>query len=303
LLEKSMRHGLLILLAALLPAIPAGCHFAGWEGISPSLVDSRKLSRQGVTAMERGQQQEAETLLARAVHACPSDTEARRNYAEVLWQRGAQKEAILQMEAAAKTAGEDAAFQVRLAEMYLVAGRVEQATQSSGRALELDPKSATAWAVRGGVMQAAGQPQQALAAYHRALGYDPHDRKILFETAELHRRFEQPDRALQILQTLGDSYTPGEEPQDVLYLTGAAYLALGRYDEAVESMHTAVRRGPPNSDLLCRLAEAELLAGHSREAAAAAGEALALQPQHQPSLDLLQRIEVAEQPRREKILQ
>jgi tetratricopeptide (TPR) repeat protein len=169
--------------------------------------------------------------------------------------------------------------------------------------LDLDPKSSTAWAIHGGALQAAGQPQQALAAYHRALGYDPHDRKILIETAELHRLLNQPDRALQILQTLGDSYTPGEEPQNVLYLTGAAYLALGRYDEAVESMQSAARRGVPNSDLLCRLAEAQLLAGNSREAAAAAGEALVLQPQHQPSLDLLQRIHVAEQPQREKILQ
>jgi tetratricopeptide (TPR) repeat protein len=266
------------------------------------LVDSRKLSREGVAAMERGQQQQAETLLAKAVHACPSDNEARRNYAEVLWQRGAQKEAIAQMETAAKTAKEDAGYGVRLAEMYLAAGKTEQATQQAQQALDLDPKSATAWAIRGGVMQAAGQPQQALAAYLRALSYDPHDRKILMEVAELHRQLNQPDRALQTLQTLADSYAPGEEPQNVLYLTGAAYQALGRYEEAVENLRAAVRCDKPNSDLLCRLAEAELLAGHSREAAAAAGQALAMQPRHQPSLELLQRIEVARQTQGERIL-
>jgi hypothetical protein len=107
---------------------------------------------------------------------------------------------------------------------------------------------------------------------------------------------------LQSLQTLADSYTPGEEPQNVLYLTGAACLALSRYDEAVESMRAAVARGKPNSDLLCRLAEAEFLAGRSREAAATASEALALQPQHQPSLELLQRIDAAQQSQRERML-
>jgi tetratricopeptide (TPR) repeat protein len=299
-----MRHGLFIPIALLLLALLAGCHLTGWDGpISQSLVESRKLSRQGVAAMDRGQQEQAEKLLAKAVHACPTDIEARRNYAEILWQRGAQKEAIAQMETAAKTVGEDAPFQVRLAEMYLAAGKMDKAAQSAQLALDLDPKLATAWAIHGGVMQASGQPQLALADYLHALSFDPQDRKSLLEVAELYRRLNQPDRALQTLQTLADNYGPGEEPQNVLYLTGIAYMALGRNDNAAESLRAAVLRDRPNSDLYCRLAEAELLAGHSREAAAAAQQALALQPQHQRSLELLQRIQVAQQPQRGSVLQ
>ncbi len=291
-----MRHVLLNLMALFLLMILAGCRLPGWDApISQSLVESRKLSRQGVSAMDRGEQKQAETLLAKAVHACPSDTEARRNYAEILWQRSAQKEAIAQMEAGVKTANEDAAIRVRLAEMYLAVGKPRQAAQVAEQALNLDPKSATAWAIHGGVLKAAGQPQQALAAYLHALGLDPQNRNILFEVAELYRELNQPDRALQTLQTLAESYTPGEEPQNVLYLTGAAYQALGRYDDAVEKMQAAVARGKPNSDLLCRLAEGEFLAGRFREAAAAAGQALTLQPRHRASLELLERIEVAQQ--------
>ena len=48
--------------------------------------------------------------------------------------------------------------------------------------------------------------------------------------------------------------------------------------------------------MYCRLGEAELLAGHPREAADAARQALAMQPQHQPSCELLHRIELAQQP-------
>jgi tetratricopeptide (TPR) repeat protein len=299
-----MRHTLLILDALFLLAMLAGCRMPGWDGpISQSVVDSRKFSRQGVAAMERGEQQQAETLLAKAVHACPDDVEARRNYAETLWQRDARKEAILQMETAAKTANEDAAFRVRLAEMYLAAGKLDKASQSSRQALELDPKSASAWAIHAGILQAQGQPQQALAAYHRALSYDPCDRKILLAAAELYRELNQPDRALQALHTLSGTYAPGEEPQNVLYLTGAAYQALGRHDEAVESLQAAVLRDRPDPALLCRLAEAELLAGRSREAAETAGQALALQPRHLPSIELLKRIEMAQQPQREKVLQ
>jgi predicted Zn-dependent protease len=146
------------------------------------------------------------------------------------------------------------------------------------------------------VTWAAGQPRQALTDYLRALGYDPRDRAMLQEVAELYRQLNEPQRALQTLQNLADTYSPGEEPGYVLYLTGQTYVALGRYDDAVESLSAAVARENPTADMYCRLGEAELLAGHTVEAAAAARQALILQPQHQPGRALLERIELAQQP-------
>src|SRR3972149_5732410 len=65
--------------APLTYSLLAGCRLAGREGpVSQSLAESRKLSREGVAAMERGQQQQAESLLAQAVQVCPADPEARR---------------------------------------------------------------------------------------------------------------------------------------------------------------------------------------------------------------------------------
>jgi tetratricopeptide (TPR) repeat protein len=275
-------------------AVLAGCRLPGREGpVSQTLADCRRLSQQGVAAMERGDSQEAEELLAKAVKTCPVDSEARRHYAEALWNRGARVEAIVQLEQAAPYAGEDPAFWVRLAEMHLVLGRVEEAGKCVQQALNLDPKSATAWAVRARVMRAAGYPQQALADDLRTLGYAPHDRNILREVAELYRELNQPDRALQTLQTLTETYAPGEEPAEVLYLTGLAYTALGRYEDAVGSLTAAVERGPATPEMYCRLGEAHLLAGRPREAELAARQALALAPQHDPSRALLSRIETA----------
>jgi tetratricopeptide (TPR) repeat protein len=285
-------------------ALLAGCRLPGRDGpVSQSLAESRKLSRQGVAAMERGQQQQAETLLAKAVKVCPSDPEARRNYAETLWMHGSQTEAIAQMEQVARTGCEDATFWTRLAEMYLAAGRADAAGLSVQQALDLDPKLASAWAVHGRAMMATGQPRQALADYLRALGYAPGDAKILIEVAELYRQLDQPERALQTLQVLADSYAPGEEPQQVLYLTGLAYSALGRPGDAVESFSAALIRDKPTPEILYRLGEAELLAGHQDEALNAVQQALAINPQHQPSRDLLNRIELARRPQdQEKIL-
>jgi tetratricopeptide (TPR) repeat protein len=281
----------------LLALLSAGCRLPGRDGPVPqSLADCRRLSQQGLAALDRGEQPKAETLLAQAVAACPVDAEARRHYAESLWRRGAQKEAIAQLEEAGRLAGEDALLRARLAEMRLASGQLDLARQDAEQALNLDPKLPSVWAIHGGVMRAAGQPHEALANYLHALSYAPNDRKILGEIAELHRQLNQPDRALQTLQTLADTYPAGEESGQVLYLMGLAYVALGRYDDGVESLSAAVTRQQPTAEMLCQLGEAELLAGHPAEAADVAQRALTLQPQHQPSRNLLERIQLAQQP-------
>ncbi len=283
--------------ALMLALLAAGCKMPGREGPVPqSLTDCRRLSQQGVAALERGEQPKAETLLAQAVTACPVDAEARRHYAEALWRRGAHPEAMVQLEEASRLAGEDASLWARLAEMRLASGQPELARQAAETALNFDPKLPAAWATRGGVMRAVGQPREALADYLHALSYAANDRAILHEIAELHRQLNQPDRALQALQTLAETYPAGEEPGQVLSLMGSAYVALGRYQDGVESLSAALARGKPTAEMFAQLGEAQLLAGHPAEAAAAARQALALEPQHQPSRNLLQRVELAQQP-------
>ncbi|MFZ1934081.1 MAG: tetratricopeptide repeat protein [Thermoguttaceae bacterium] len=275
----------------------SGCRLTGHDGPAPkSVVECRRLSQQGVVALDRGQQQNAETLLAKAVAACPADAEARRHYAEALWRRGARKEAIAQLEESGRLAGDDPLVWSRLAEMYLATDQAELAWKNADRAIDLDPRLPNAWAIRGGVFRASGQLGEALTCYLRALGYAPKDRAILTQVAESYRQQNQPERSLQTLQCLADTYSPGEEPAQVEDYLGQAYAALGRYDDAVESFSVAVKRGKPTAELLCRLGEAQFLAGNSLEAAATAQRALALEPRHPPSLALLQRIQLAEHP-------
>lgn len=284
-----------ILMLLWLPAV--GCRLPGRDGPAPqSLADCRRLSQQGVSALERGDPLKAERLLGQAVTVCPVDAEARRHYAESLWRRGARQEAIAQLDAAGRLAEDDTSVWTRLAEMHLACGEAELARRDADRTLRLDPKSAKAWAIRGGVAKAAGQSGEALTDYLRALSLAPNDRTILLEIAELHRQMNQPDLSLQTLQNLTDTYSPGEEPGQVLFLTGLAYVALGRYDDGVESFSAAVARGSPTPELFYRLGETQLLAGHPMDAADAARRALALEPRHEPSRALLERVEVALRP-------
>jgi tetratricopeptide (TPR) repeat protein len=246
-----------------------------------------------MAAVDRNHWAEAEMLFAEGVKICPDDPDVRRHYAEALWHRGARQEAVAQLLEASQKCPEDAALRVRIAEMQLALGHVDLALQTAQLALDLDPRLAAAWAVRGRIRQAQGQPRQALADFHRALEWDPADRTVQLEIAELYRQLNQPQRALVALQSLADSYPPGEEPQQVLFLQGLACLELNRPDAAAENFAAASLRGKPTAEIFRRLAEAELLAGRPVQAAAAAGKALALAPEDQPSRKLLQRIDVA----------
>lgn len=281
---------LTIVLAGVLALATSGCRLPGRDGpVSRSLATCRELSRQGIAALERGDTGQAEALLEEAVDTCAVDPQARRHYAEALWHRGCQTKAIEQLEELIKLAPDDVEARVRLAEMHLAVGQLEQASATVEAALDLAPQAAGAWAVRGRVSAAAAESRQALANFHRALGLEPGNRKVLLEVAELHRRMNQPQRALTALQALADTYPPGEEPQQVLHLTGLAYLGLGRAEDAIAALSTAATRNAPSADLLCHLGEAELKAGRPTAAAAAARQALTVQPRHSSAQALLTR--------------
>jgi len=291
---RAMKGSWAMVSALIAAALLGGCRLPGYDGpVSQSVAASRQYARRGVAALERGDAAEAEQWLAKAVKSCPGDSEPRRHYAEALWQRGQREQALAQLREAVKRADEDPVLHRRMAEMCLELGQIDTARESIERAIDLNPKSAESWAVRGRILQASGQFREALADFHRALGLAPDDRQVLLDVAELHRRLEQPHRALQALQSLAETYNPGEEPQQVLYLTGLAQLALARYDDAAESLALAAERGPTQPELLYRWAEAQWLCGRADQAAALAAQALQAAPDHQPSRELLQRIELA----------
>lgn len=166
----------------------------------------------------------------------------------------------------------------------------------AAEAIDLDPRSPAAWAALGRVKRAAGRPKDALADFYRALALSPGDREITWQIADLYRELGRPQRALAALDSLAATYTAGDEPGRLFYWQGVAQKTLGRYDDAVESFTKAIVREPPTAEVLSRLAEAQMLAGRPDRAAASAREALALDPRHQPSLDLLGRCELALRP-------
>ena len=250
-------------------------------------VVGRQLANQGVEAMERREWERAEGLLERAVQACPDDADTRRYLADVYWRRDEPQKAMQQMQTAVKLDPDNPWLHARLAYFYLEQGQLALAWSSVQVTLDLDPKSAEAWAMRARILDRRGYPDRALADYHRALGYAQEDRQILLETAELYRRMDRPGPALAMLQNLSDSYNPGEEPREVLYLMGLAQMALDRHADGAKTLQFAADRGPPSAEILYRLAHAQWLAGHAGEARMNAARAGNLDPTHKPTQQLL----------------
>ena len=278
------------------------------DPVPASLTASRKLSSEGNELLEQKQPEKAEAKLAEAVKTCPTDCDARRYYAEALWLRNARPEAVAQLEEACRLSP-DSDLRVRLAEMYLEMGRLDESGRNIDQVLSRNLKLAAAWRVRGRVWRctgdrllAAGDGDQARTAYfqaladlHRAAGYDPSDRQVISETAAVYRSLGQPQRALESMQSLVETYSPGEEPQQVLYWTGLDYMALRRDDDAVASLTAALSRDRPTPELFFCLGEAQYGCGRTQEAAVALQQALAIDPQHSPSRQLLNEIQLAQQ--------
>lgn len=273
----------------------AGCHLRGLDGPVPrSLVMSRQLSQQGVSAMERGNWARADELLAQAVKVFPQDAEARYHYAEALWQRDDRAAALEQIGKALQLAPDDPKILLRGAHMRIAMDQVPEATALLDKAIDADSKNPAVWALRGRLRAKSGELGESLADYQRALGYRPDDRLTLLELAEVYRRLNRPQRALATLQTLSDTYPPGEESPQVLYLTGLAYSALERYPEAVDWLNLARSRGPTSTHLLYWLADAQLKAGQQSDARQTAAQLMAIDPSHADGLALIERINLAQ---------
>lgn len=271
-----------------------GCRSMSGRGpMSRSVATCQQYAQQGRSAVERNEWDKAETLLSQAVQACGNDVESRRHYAETLIHRGAAQEALAQLKEAQRLAPDDGTLIVRAGEIQLASGAVEEARRAAERTLNLEPRCPAAWALHGKVQRASGDLRGALADYQRSLAYAPNDTAVLLEVAEVYRELGQPERALVSLQNLLDHYSPGDEPQQVIYLQGRAFAALGRYNEAIGSYMQANTHGKPTPEILYRLAEAQHLSGHAADARASLVQALTLEPQHPASLALMQRIDIA----------
>src|SRR5690606_41896325 len=89
---------------------------------------------------------------------------------------------------------------------------------------------------------------------------------------------------------LKEIYQQGEEPRDVLLGAGRVLSSLGKLDVARPLLAAACERQPPNVEAFHELALVELRSGRTVEALRHVRAGLAVAPEHQPSLLLLDEV-------------
>ena len=244
--------------AILVVALGSGCRLMPRSGPVPQeLAQARRLSNEGLSAADQNDLVRAEGLLERAVKSCPTDIDARRHYADVLWKRGERMDAVNQITEALRLSPGEVGLCIEGGRMYMELGLLDDADRLVNEAVNGGPRSAEAWHVHGDVAMARGRPEEALADFHRALAIAPDNREILLDTAEVYRRLKRPQRALATLAILGETYGPNEAPANILALEGLAHEALGRPLDAMENYRQAIARGGAPPDAAVRLAALE----------------------------------------------
>lgn len=283
----SVAFGLALLTTA------GGCRSLGKQPVAENVVEAREMSLRGLDAMQRGRHEEAEQLFAAAIKTCPVDERARRNYADLLWKRGEYGQAVKQMEEAVRLSGGDAGLLVQLGQMQLARGEHEAARQSAERAIAADRQRAAAWALLGDTQRVALELDRALASYHRALSLEEFQPHVQMAVAEIYHQQNKPQRALATLSALADRYGPGQVPTHVLVKQGVTLKQLSRYDDAAETLSTAIAQSgnQPDIQVLYELADAQVRAGEQANAVLTLRAALQQAPQHSPSQQLLLTLE------------
>jgi len=267
---RAVTVGVALLLGVV--ATGSGCRLVNRHSAVPQqqLAEARRLSNEGLSAADQQDLAGAEALLGQAVKRCPTDIDARRHYAAVLWQRGEPMKALEQINEALRLAPDDVPLCLAGGRMTMELGLLDDADRLASAALRAAPQSADAWHLQGQVALARGRDEAALADFHHGLAIAPDDRGLLLDTAEVYRRLGRPRRALSTLAALGESYGPQQTPGLVLALEGMALEALGRTDDARDSYQAAIARGGAPADTAERLANLDR-AGAGPVAAATSG--------------------------------
>lgn len=236
----------------------SGCSLIPRKGpVTKEVAAARRLSNEALAAADRSDLERAEKLLSTAVKNCPTDIDARKHYADVLWKRGERIRAVAEIKEALRLSPGDVPLSVMAGRMVLEMGLLDDADSLANSAVELAPRSADAWHLHGQVALARGRPEEALADFQRSLALDPDDKEVLLATAEVYRRLNRPRRALSTLAILEEQYGVDGPPSEVLALEGFALEALDRRIDAVECYKRAIAKGGVPETIAARLAALE----------------------------------------------
>ena len=272
----------------------SGCTSIPFYKKNTKATQSLQLGREGITAYEHKELETAEDKLREAIEMNENDIDARRYYAETLWERGKRKEALDILEAAVKkkeTHDQQVILNQSLGEKLLLLQRPKDAVVCAERIILLQPQKHEGWVIRANAQWQMGNKEKALADYQRALTCSPDDRDILWQLAHLEDTMEKPERALAAWQHLSRVYPLGTVPPDVYYGIAGSCYRLKRLRDASDNLASAIKLQPARKEFHQLLAQVYFESGNIQQAFIAASQAVECAPDDPFSRDLYKKIE------------
>ncbi len=233
-----------------------------------SLGDPEAHYNLGVILMREGATTSAVTEFERALAIAPKHAPVLNNLGVAWDARGEEKKALeyFKKATAADPTYAEAFFNQGMSLLKL--NQVGQATKAFEQALKLEPGSSGPYVELGGLYLKQGKKDRALEAYKRAVAAAEEEEKKNSGFLQL--------RKLAATRRTSDAYRG-------IALT---YLAMGKADEAVAALKTAVEKLPKDASARVALGEAYLAQGNADGAVEQFTERLALEPTTEARLDL-----------------
>jgi choline-sulfatase len=153
---------------------------------------------------------------------------------------GRSDEAAAVIEAAIRERPDDPDLLAVRARDLVAAGQRDEAEAVLRRAVEVSPFHQTARSQLGSLLEADGRPDEAVEVFEELLRIQPDDAGALFSVGSI-RLDADPERALPYLEE-ACRLSPGR--QDYLRALGAAYIRVGRLNEAEGTLRRAVEVDP-----------------------------------------------------------
>ena len=211
----------------------------------------------GMTHTRLDQHDEAEPLLRRAIEIAPEDPQFKASLGTMLLDKA---RAVAQRE-------EDARAEFTEAEEWL-----------SLAVSEMDSVPVPLLVNQSIALEGSGKPQAAIEVMERIADMEPDNLTVRFRMAALLRNLGQPDRALEILDTLPEVDDP--RAVDTLFNIGLTFYNEESYESAIAALTRAVKFAPDHALVHRLLGRTYYSMGQNEKALEHLQRFLELEPDH-----------------------
>ena len=253
------------ILFSLVLGLSAGCA-AFHRDTLDRRIETNKLTRNGIEAINLGEPERAERLLTSSLLRSPDDVQARVYLSNALLAQNQTNRAIEQLQIAVEQSPTQPELHVRLGRLHFSQGQLLPAARHAELAIEIDQKQMDAWDLCGDIACAKSNWPEALAAYQQATSCGGNSPPIQFKIAGVYERMNRPLRALSAYEQVLSHYAPGEQPHDALVRHGNLLTQLRQYRRAIEQLEIASRQPNPSAESFVSLSNAQVLAGQLSDA-------------------------------------